>query len=146
VNGLVSLRSGTPINVVTGADNALSGTNNQRPDVVGNPHLPEGRTKAAEILAWFDRTAFAAPAPGNYGDAGRNALTGPSAATANLAVLKNFPIPGKEGLLLQFRSEFFNVLNAVNLSNPNGTLGTNMGRITSAAEARVIQFAVKVRF
>src|SRR5437870_11479915 len=29
VNGLVLLRSGTPINVVTGADNAFSGTSNQ---------------------------------------------------------------------------------------------------------------------
>src|SRR5262249_5487733 len=35
VNGLVSLRSGTPFNVLTGADNALSGSSNQRPNVVG---------------------------------------------------------------------------------------------------------------
>jgi hypothetical protein len=49
---------------------------------------------------------------------------------------------------LQFRSEFFNLFNTVNLSNPNATLssGVNMGRITSAADARVIQFALKVVF
>jgi outer membrane receptor protein involved in Fe transport len=146
VNGLVSLRSGTPINVLTGADNALSSTANQRPNVVGSPDLPGGRPKAAKILAWFDRTAFAAPAAGTYGNAGRNALMGPSAATTNFAVFKYFPIPLKEGMRLQFRSEFFNLLNAVNLSNPNATLGANMGRITSAADARVIQFALKLLF
>jgi hypothetical protein len=146
VNGLVSLRSGTPINVLTGADNAFSGTNNQRPNVIGNPALPDGRSEGAEILAWFDRTAFAAPAPGTYGNAGRNALMGPSSANTNLAVFKNFRLPWREGMQLQFRSEFFNLFNNVNLSNPNGTLGTNMGRITSAADARVIQFALKLRF
>src|SRR5262249_37623500 len=115
-------------------------------NVVGDPDLLDGRPKAAEILAWFDRAAFAAPASGTYGNAGRNALVGPSSTTTNLAVFKNFRIPGKEGMQLQFRSEFFNLLNAVNLSNPNATLGTNMGRITSAADARVIQFALKLRF
>ena len=50
---------------------------------------------------------------------------------------------------LQFRAEFFNIFNQVNLSNPNATLsaGANMGRITStSSEARVIQFALKVIF
>ena len=146
VNGLVSLRSGTPINVVTGADNALSGTNNQRPNVIGNPNLPGGRSEGAEILAWFDRSAFAAPPAGTYGNAGRNVLIGPSSANTNAAVFKYFKIPGREGLRLQFRCEFFNLFNNVNLSNPNATLGSNMGRITSAADARVIQFALKLLF
>jgi hypothetical protein len=46
----------------------------------------------------------------------------------------------------QFRSEFFNVLNRVNLSNPNTTVGSSMGRITGAGSARVLQFALKVLF
>ncbi len=47
---------------------------------------------------------------------------------------------------IQFRSEFFNVLNRVNLGNPNLTVGNTMGRITSAGSARVLQFALKVLF
>lgn len=49
---------------------------------------------------------------------------------------------------LQFRSEFFNLLNQANFNNPNGNLnaGVNMGRITSAAEARVVQLAIRVTF
>ena len=148
LNGLVSMRSGTPVNVVTGADNALSGTSNQRPNVNGNPLLSSDRPRAARIQAWFDRTVFSAPAAGTYGNAGRNALIGPSEATTNLAVFKNFRIPGREGLRLQFRSEFFNLLNSVNLSNPNATVssGAQMGRITSSGSARVIQFALKFLF
>ena len=148
MNGLVSLRSGTPINLLTGADNALSGTPNQRPNVSGNPVLSSDRPRAAQILAWFDRTVFAAPAAGAYGNVGRNALIGPAAATTNLAVFKAFRIPGREGLRLQFRSEFFNLFNSVNLGNPNATVssGATMGRITSAADARVIQFALKFLF
>ena len=47
---------------------------------------------------------------------------------------------------IQFRSEFFNVLNRVNLGNPNVTFGSSMGRITSAGSPRVLQFALKVLF
>ena len=71
-----------------------------------------------------------------------------SSATTNLAVFKSFRIPGREGLRVQFRSEFFNLFNSVNLGNPNASVssGATMGRITSAADARVIQFAIKFLF
>ena len=78
----------------------------------------------------------------------RNAVLGPNSVNTNLGVFKNFPIPLREGMRLQFRAEFFNLLNQVNLSNPNNTFsaGANFGRITGAAEARVIQFALKLVF
>jgi len=113
-----------------------------------DPNLADGRPRGAEILAWFNRAAFAAPAPGAFGNAGRNALIGPSAGTTNVGLFKTFQLPWREGLRLQFRSEFFNLFNSVNLSNPNASVsaGAQMGRITSAAEARVIQFALKLQW
>jgi len=146
VNGLVTMRSGLPFNVVTASDIALSGTSSQRPNVVGNHKLPGDRPRGDKILAWFDRTAFANPATGTYGNTGRNALVGPASAVTNFGLFKNFALPGREGLRLQFRSEFFNLFNSVNLGNPNGTMGSTMGRITSAGDARVIQFALKLLF
>ncbi len=148
VNGIVSGRSGMPVNILVGSDVALSGTSNQRPDAVGNPGLSADRPRAQKILAWFDRGAFARAAAGAYGNAGRNAVIGAPAATTNMGLFKTFDVPGREGLRLQFRSEFFNLFNSVNLGNPNTNLtsGANMGRITSAAEARVIQFALKALF
>ncbi len=48
---------------------------------------------------------------------------------------------------VQFRPEFFNLLNRVNLSNPNATIGASeLGKITSAGSPRVIQFALKLVF
>ena len=89
---------------------------------------------------------FTAPTPGTYGDAGRNALMGPGEAVTNVGLFKTFQIPGREGLRLQFRSEFFNLLNNVDFLNPNATLGASMGRITTTDPARVIQFTLKLLF
>jgi hypothetical protein len=148
LNGLVAARSGQPINILSGRDVALSGTNNQRPDVVGDHRLPGNRDEGDKILRWFDRNAFAFPAPGSYGNVGRNALIGPSSFNTNLGLFKNFRLPAREGLTLQFRSEFFSVFNNPNLGSPNAqlTAGERMGRITSAGGARVIQFALKLLF
>ncbi|MDP2998067.1 MAG: TonB-dependent receptor [Bryobacterales bacterium] len=147
-NGLVTTRSGLPVNIVIGRDTALSGTTNQRPNVVGEHRLSGDRPRAEKILAWYNRAAFAEPRAGAYGDVGRNALVGTPSLNTNFALFKNVPLPGREGLRLQLRSEFFNVFNAVNLGNPNNqfTAGANMGRITGAGEARVIQFALKLIF
>ncbi|MFB3905204.1 MAG: carboxypeptidase regulatory-like domain-containing protein [Acidobacteriota bacterium] len=147
LNGFINLRSGSPITVLTGRDNALSGTGNQRPNQVGDPGLPENRTRDEKILAWFSRDAFAFPSEGTFGNAGRNTIVGPAYATTNLGLFKNFPLPGREGLKLQFRSEFFNAFNSVNLGNPRNQLSdSRMGRITGASSARVIQLALKVLF
>ena len=148
VNGLVTLRTGLPVNILGGTDAALTGTSNQRPNVIGNPVLASGRPRADQILAWFDRAMFAPVAAGQFGNAGRNALIGPGQAVINSGVFRNFNLPGREGLRLQFRAEFFNLANRVNLGQPNATLsaGANMGRITTAGAARVIQMAMKVSF
>jgi hypothetical protein len=48
---------------------------------------------------------------------------------------------------LQFRAEFFNVLNITNFNNPVTTLGSaNFGFITSARDPRIIQFGAKFNF
>jgi hypothetical protein len=147
-NGLVALRSASPINVLSGRDTALSGTQQQRVDVIGEHRLPEGRSRGEQIAAWFNRTAFALPAAGSIGNIGRNALMGPASSNANLGIFRDFRLPGREGMRLQFRSEFFNALNSVNLGNPNANLnaGVRMGTITAADDARIIQFGLKLLY
>ena len=148
VNGLTTWRTGLPVNVQSGRDNALTGTSNQRPNVNGNPVLDSGRPKAQSLAAWFDRTVFSHPASGLQGNVGRNALIGPGQASTNLGVFRTFRLPVREGLKVQFRTELFNALNQANFNNPNATLtaNENMGRITGAGPARVIQFAAKIQF
>jgi hypothetical protein len=131
-NGLLSARTGLPLNPVIGSDVALSGISNQRPKVVGSMSEPDGRPLSAEIAAWFNAAAFAAPATGTYGNAGRNIMVVPGSATVNAGLFKSFALPFREGMKFQFRIEFFNVLNRVNLGSPNVQIGGSMGRITSA--------------
>jgi outer membrane receptor protein involved in Fe transport len=145
-NGLFTARTGLPLNPTISGDVALSGTGSQRPNVVGSMAEPDGRTLSEKIAQWFNPAAFANPATGTFGDAGRDIIIAPGSATVNAGLFKTFPLPIKEGVRLQFRSEFFNVLNRVNLGNPNTTVGSSMGRITSAGSARVLQFALKILF
>lgn len=58
------------------------------------------------------------PAAGSFGNAGRNVLTGPRQSNVNTGLFKNFNLPGREGLRLQFRSEFFSLLNTLMLGTP----------------------------
>ena len=132
--------------MLTGVDNALSGTPLQRPNVNGNPVLPSDRNRTAQIAGWFDPTVFTQPVAGTYGNTGRNALIGPAASTTNMALFKSFRVPWRETMRLQFRSEFFSIFNSPVLGSPNTTVGSKMGKITSAGGARVIQFALKPQF
>jgi len=142
-------RSGNPINVVTGADNALSGTPQQRPNVNGNPVLSSDRSTAAKLSEWFDPSVFSTPAAGTFGDLGRNALIGPGLTSTNAALLKNFPFTHREGVKLQFRAEAFSLFNTPIFKNPTNTLGSNLGKITSTGSGngdRQLQFALKLMF
>ena len=96
-NGLFTARTGLALNPTMESDVALSGTGNQRPNVVGSASEPSGRTLSAELAQWFNPAAFAAPATGTFGNAGRDIITAPGTATANVGLFKNSPCPcGKE--------------------------------------------------
>jgi hypothetical protein len=146
-NALFSARTGLALNETIGStDAALVGTGNQRPNVVGDMHISGDRTLSQKIAQWFNPAAFATPATGTFGNAGRDIITAPGTATANAGLFKSFPLPLREGMRIQFRSEFFNVHNRVNLGNPNTSVGSSNGKITSAGGARVLQFALKLLF
>jgi opacity protein-like surface antigen len=58
------------------------------------------------------------PAPGTFGNAGRNAFRDRGFKSVNMSVYKNWRF--KEGYGVQFRAEFFNVFNHPNFANPYG--------------------------
>jgi hypothetical protein len=74
--------------------------------------------------------------------------SGPGALNTDLAVLKRFrPFPAERLGTLEFRGEDFNLLNFVNLGQPNGTMTSPaFGTITSAAAARVFQLGLRYDF
>jgi len=94
---------------------------------------------------WFDPTPYSAPATGNFGNCpAQGPVRGPGYADIDLSLQKNFTIT--ERVKLQFRSDFLNAFNRVNLNAPGGGLGTNMGVTGSAQDPRVIQFALKLYY
>jgi hypothetical protein len=145
-SGQLRLASGLPFSVVSGRDVALTGgPNNQRPNVVGSAVLGD-RSTAEEVARYFNTSAFAFPAKGRFGDSGRNNLVGPGFVQPDLAVNKRFPLSETLGAL-EFRAEFFSLLNQSRFLNPVNNLGSPaFGQIVGAREARQIQFALRYDF
>src|SRR5208282_5201267 len=128
MNSSVTLQSGQPFHFNYNFEDDFSGSGNgfDRPDVVGpivyHPHQP---------LDFVDVSSFAIPCtvntvsgaasdciPGtrHFGNMGRNSLRGPSFKELNFAIFKTTAIT--ERLNMQFRADFFNILNHPNFANP----------------------------
>jgi hypothetical protein len=146
--GIVTLQSGRPFTVALLSEIDNSGTGrsilgfgaNDRPNVVGNPELSNRTT-----LQWFNTAAFAFPAQGTFGNAGRNVLDGPGFQNVNMSLVKNTILT--ESVRLQFRAEAFNLFNHPNFNLPDNFLGSpTFGRISSARDPRHIQFGLKLLF
>ena len=120
---------------------------NDRPDVVGDRRLASGRPRGEQLAQFFNTAAFAKPAAGVlYGNAGRNVLMGPNAVSFNVSASKDYRI-GEGQKRLQFRTDFFNVFNEVNLGNPNTALNNaNFGKITSAAAPAAVAVLLAALF
>ncbi len=148
LNGITTISTGQPFNVLSGVDSNLDSVLTDRPNTVGNPVLSGSRGRQAKIHEFFNTAAFQqlpANAPNPYGNTGRNSLIGPGIVNTDFSTFKNLPVY-KESIL-QLRGETFNLFNTVNLSNPNATLTSPLfGTISSSAPARVIQIALKYLF
>jgi hypothetical protein len=143
--GIAHLRSGLPFTVTSGKDNALSGVNHDRPNVVAEPNLPGGRSRGDEIQQYFNRAAFVPNPAGTFGVVGRNTMRGPGSTNFDLSLVKTFAL--RERLRLMFRAETFNAFNNVNFGNPAANLSApNFARLTSAGPSRVWQAATKLQW
>jgi hypothetical protein len=149
VSGIVSARSGSPINVIAGQDRALSGIQNQRVNqVLDNPY------GAKTLNNWLNPAAFAQPALGTLGNFRRNSVRAPGFWSVDMALSRLVSSGG--GRSLELRVETFNLFNTFNWGPPtllnadrthtNFTSGA-FGRITSMAGApRIMQFGIKYGF
>jgi hypothetical protein len=158
MSGIVSAFSGTPFTVTLPFDNANAGTT-QRPNTVpGCQLVPSGFKQT--ISEYYNTSCFSLPDPYTFGNLSRNSLRGPDFRNFDFSLFKDFKLT--ESKRLQFRSEFFNILNRANFSPPGGSataafsslggaVSTQFGtptfmQIFNAASARQIQFALKLVF
>ncbi len=119
---------------------------NWNPDFKGNlyPRTPG---------QYFNPSAFLPPATGTYGNVSRDSLTGPGLSELDFSATKTAHFTERLGL--QFRAEFFNILNHTNFSTPNEVVYTSAtsgisptaGVVTATSTtSRQIQFGAKLQF
>ncbi|WP_353072645.1 TonB-dependent receptor [Tunturiibacter gelidoferens] len=164
---IATLQTGFPFSPQLGYNPTGSGDtrNPVRPNV--NPgfrgNIYTRGSTATRVGQFFSPAAFTPPAYGTIGNLGRDTLTGPGYADWDLSLLKSTVLTEKTRL--QFRAEFFNVLNHTNLQTPNEVVYTSgptqgtvanqttavvqsptAGVVTAASTSRQIQLALKVIF
>jgi hypothetical protein len=137
---LASAHPGFPYNPVSGADNSLTGIGQDRPNVVGDPYVRNTATRV-----WVTPAEFVANTAGTYGNAGYNSLIGPGSFDIDANLTRFFQIRERQRFELRF--EFFNLLNHTNFANPADSIkAATFGVIQSAADPRILQFALKYSF
>jgi hypothetical protein len=154
VAGITTAQSGLPFTPTISTDNANTGVGGQRPNVIGTPIV------IGDPNCWFyisvnsacgpsapgAANAFAVPAQFTYGNSGRNILRADKLVEFNFTARKRFQFT--ETRALEFRTEFFNILNSPAFSAPSTNInvasGAQVGSTLNAA--RTIELAVKIFF
>jgi len=167
VNLIERATSGFPLFVVDSADGSgvffsYNGNTFQRPNLVGDPNQAgnEGGqtgcpTRIHTLQNWFNPCAFAKAPLGELGIAPRAPVYGPRFVNTDFSIIKDFPLALREGMGLQFRAEFFNLLNHAQFYL-NGVAGTGEQDINTPSSfgvvnntvnnPRLVQFALRLKF
>jgi hypothetical protein len=149
-SGVMQYQTGRPFTVVSGTDNSLDGIPNDRAKLTGADVWAVPTTACNNCVWYFNPAAFAPNDLGTFGNVPRGAYYGPSLHVWDMAFAKNFRFNTSQQI--QFRVEFFNVFNQVNLDIPNLAVNNQatLGRITrtdpSSGDPRILQFGLKFLF
>jgi hypothetical protein len=130
---------------VSGIQQDFRGANNYRPNVTGDPFVPESERN---VQNWLSRTTVVAPTANDqpFGNAPRNTVYGPHIWQIDFVTTKNFALPWRTSNV-EFRAEFFNLFNRTNFRAPNGNRSAGAyGTITATYDPRIIQFGFKFNF
>ena len=141
ISGIVRVLSGDYFSAKSGLDQALTGTDDQRPQqILTNVYAPN-----KSIAQWLNPAAFGQPTLGTYGNMGPGTLLGPGFFGIDTSITRRFPI--RERQTFELRGEAFNVLNHVNPLDPVSTLSSStFGQIQAANDPRILQIAAKFIF
>ncbi len=157
-----SISSGSPFTIYSGVQQTGYGNSGvDRPDQIAKPSLSTSRKVHEDYFGrGIDNPSFflipvniaggSGPNHGRFGTVGRNTFRGPGFKNFDFALIKDTAFgtrkSGVELVDLQFRSEFFNLFNIVNMGLPANTVtGSGFGEISkTAGTSRQIQFSLKL--
>jgi len=154
INPIVSIHSGFPIALYdSGSATNVTNSRGQRPNCGAGAGKVFGRQAAFDPSSgkyigyqWFDPSPYTATGPEQFGNCpAQGPVRGPGLGNVDLSLQKYFPIT--ERVRLQFRADFLNAFNRVNLNTPSGgCCGGTMGLVNSSQDPRNIQFALKLYY
>jgi hypothetical protein len=142
---LIRATTGAALTVTTGKDYSYIGNN----PVTDRPNLIEPNavynSDIGPGLKWLNPAAFQSNAVGTFGNLGRDTIRGPGVFNFDFGLSRVFKI--RESKNIEARLEIFNILNHTNLGAPNLTqTSSTFGVITTAADPRILQIALKYHF
>jgi hypothetical protein len=147
ISGITVFQSGFPIRITSSDDLELMNSFDfelpGQPDLVSRFRTGDPRGKNN---LFFDPSAFAPQSVGTIGNAPRSICCGPGINNFDFGIHKDTPIG--ERTRMEFRVEFFNMVNHAQFLVPDGNItdGPDFGRVRRARDPRLIQFAVKFFF
>ena len=165
LSGIVTAMSGLPADIFDPGGGSFYGLVGARPNwapaanrATAMSHVPRGYyfnpSAFAEavvpagqaIPSAHDPSALAGEDGTDIGDVGRNVLRGPSQNDVDVSVTKPFSLT--ESTALEFRADFFNLLNHADRDNPITDISNpGFGKVTSfSSSPRIVQFALKFTF
>ena len=157
-----TISSGSPFTIYSGVQQTGAGSNGvDRPDQIASPRLSTARKVREDYFGQgADNASFfsipigvpggTGPNQGVFGSIGRNTFRGPAFYDFDFSLIKDTPVgvraSGGELFVVQFRSEFFNLFNIVDMGLPANTIkGSGFGEISkTAGNSRQIQFSLKL--
>jgi hypothetical protein len=148
---IVSFQTGRPIQLADGKDISLSGQGLDRPQVIAPSQVYA--VPSNDPSYWINPAAFMCAGSntactvfsGQFGNLGRNAIYGPGQIQWDMAMTRRFNVT--ERWKMDFRADFFNIMNHANSGNPGTSLSSStFGQITSFSGPRIIQMALKLYF
>jgi hypothetical protein len=152
VSGIITYRTGTSFTLLSGQDNENTGNyiaSATEPANKVGPLFSNFPSNCPQGLGpghcYFSPNAFAVPAFGTIGNAGKHSFYGPGYRDWDLGLMKNFKI--KEQLALELRGEFFNAFNQTSFGNPSASMTSpTLGQIYGTYSPRIAQVALKLHW
>ena len=156
LSGITSFQTGLHSSVVGVGGDPGGFFGGGRADRIGDPNLPRGERRLAR---YFDTAAFVCPGTsqgptggrtpcprrGEAGNSPRHIIEGPGMNNWDLSLFKNNKLSERVGLQLRF--EAFNIFNHASFAGISANFdAANFGQVTSALDARIIQFGLKLIF
>jgi hypothetical protein len=147
ISPIIAFRTGFPL-APFGKDESGTFSRGARPDCNSEVSVTPGMPiSGAGGIQWFtNNNNFTIPAVGTFGNCSPQLgwLRSARFTDVDLSVHKDFQFT--ERFKLQFRTDFINFFNHVQLNIPDTSVDATMGQITGAQPPRNIQLALKLYF